>query len=179
MPGFRFLVLLAMATTASAATLERLTLEEMIARSTAIVRGRVVASWTGTRGSIIYTHYRIQVGERWKGAPADQIEVVVPGGVFAGLRQSFSGTPRLAQGGEYVLFLWTGASGLTHIIGLTQGLFDLQRDSSGALVAARADTSETLLDPASGRPVRDEPLRLKLADLDRRIRSALGREAAK
>ncbi len=179
MPGFRFLALLAMATLALPATLERLTLEEMIANSTAIVRGRVISSWTASRGPVIYTHYRVQVSERWKGSPSEQIEIVVPGGVFAGLRQSFSGTPRLASSAEYVLFLWTGPSGLTHIIGLTQGLFDVKRDSSGALIATRAATSEILLDPASGRPLRDEPLRLKLDDLDRRIRSALGREAVK
>lgn len=172
-------LLLAAALSAGAATLERLTLDEMIAKSTAIVRGRVVATWAAPRGAVIYTHYRIQVSERWKGPQAAQVEVVVPGGVAGGLRQSFSGAPRLAEGAEYVLFLWTGANGLTQIIGLTQGLFDLTRDTSGAMVAVRRATSETLLDPSTGRPVQDEPLRLRLAELSGRIQSRLAREAAR
>jgi len=180
MRGFRVLLLTAMAALAGlATTLERLSLEEMAAKSTAIVRGRVASCWAAARGPLIYTHYAIQVSERWKGPQAGQLVVVVPGGTVGGLRQSFSGTPKLEEGGEYVLFLWTGSNGLTHILGFTQGVFDLKRDSSGALMAARAASSETMLDAATGRSVRDEPLRLKLEDLSRRIRAALGSETGK
>ncbi len=180
MRGVRLLILLATATLAGrAATLERLSLEEMAAKSTAIVRGRVAASWAAAHGPLIYTHYTIRVTERWKGPAAAQIEVVVPGGTAGGLRQSFSGVPKLSAEGEYVLFLWTGPSGLTHIIGLTQGVFDIQRDSAGALIAARAAASETLLDPATGRPVQQEPLRLRLEELGRRVRTTLGAGAVK
>lgn len=178
MRPIRLAVLLAaVAGLAPSTTLEKLSLEEMAARATAIVRGRVVASWCAPRGPLIYTHYRVQVTERWKGPEASQVEVVVPGGTAGGLRQSFAGTPRLAEGAEYVLFLWTGPSGLTHILGFTQGVFDLKRESSGELVAARATSPEVLLDPASGRPVNDVPLRLRLDDLSRRIRTALATPA--
>jgi len=180
MRGVRLLILVATAALAGrGATLERLSLEEMAAKSTAIVRGRVAASWAAAHGPLIYTHYAIRVSERWKGPAAAQIEVVVPGGTAGGLRQSFSGVPRLSAEGEYVLFLWSGPSGLTHIIGLTQGVFDIRRDAEGALVAARAAASETLLDPATGRPVQDEPLRLKLEELGRRVRTALGAGAVR
>jgi hypothetical protein len=158
---------------AAATTLERLSLDEMTAKATAIVRGRVTASWCAPRGSLIYTHYRIQVSERWKGPAATEVEVVVPGGSANGVRQSFAGTPKLTEGAEYVLFLWTGSSGLTHILGFTQGVFDLKRDASGAVIAVRAATSETLLDPTSERPVNEEPLRLKLDELSHRVRMAL------
>lgn len=155
------------------ATLERLSLEDMIAKSTAIVRGRVAGSYAARRGPIIYTHYRIQVSQRWKGPEAAELDVVVPGGSANGLRQTFSGAPKLAEGSDYVLFLWTGSSGLTHIIGLSQGIFDLKRDSNGALVALRAATTEVLLDRTTGRAVRDVPLSLRLDDLSRRIRTTL------
>ena len=49
------------------ATLERLSLEEMTARSTAIVRARAVSSSASFVGSTIYTQTRFQVLERWKG----------------------------------------------------------------------------------------------------------------
>ena len=57
-------------------------------------------------------------------------------------------------------------------VGLSQGLFDVQRDQAGGLVALRAASTETMLD-AAGRLVRDEPLRLKFEDLRGRVRSAV------
>ncbi len=53
--------------TAQAATLERLSLDEMIVKSTTIVRGTVTSTWTAYTGSVIYTHYKIQVSESFKG----------------------------------------------------------------------------------------------------------------
>lgn len=170
----RLLLPAAFAFLAHAVTLERLTLEEMAAKSTAIVRGRVVGSWAAARGPLIYTHYSVQVLERWKGPAGSQIEVVVPGGAAGGLRQSFSGVPRLSEGGEYVLFLWTAPNGLTHIIGLSQGVFNVERDSTGITMAVRAAASEVLLEPGTGRVVRDEPLRLRVEELSRRVRAAVG-----
>ena len=40
----------------TAATLQRLSLDDMVAQSTSIVRGTVTASWSAFTGSIIYTH---------------------------------------------------------------------------------------------------------------------------
>lgn len=148
----------------SSATLERLTLDDMTTRSTAIVRGRVVSSSTAARGPIIYTHYRIQVTERWKGAEAQMLDVVVPGGAAGAMRQSFSGAPLLANGSDYVLFLWQSRSGLTHIIGLSQGLFTVKPDSKGTLTALRPAATEPLLD-ASGKLVRSESLSMPLQGL--------------
>ena len=90
------------------ATLERLSLEEMIARSTSIVQGKVTGSWAAFSGPVIYTHYTVQVSQRLKGAGSDSMEIVVPGGVANNLRQTFAGAPELKAGNEYVLMLWTG-----------------------------------------------------------------------
>src|SRR6266568_3771174 len=43
------------------ATMGRLSLDDMITRSTTIVRGKVTGSWAAYTGSVIYTHYQIQV----------------------------------------------------------------------------------------------------------------------
>lgn len=160
------------------ATLEHLTLDDMIAKSTAIVRGRVSGSYAAASGPVIYTHYRVRVSEALKGPASSELDVVVPGGSAGGFRQTVSGAPKLSQGGEYVLFLWTGRSGLTHIIGLSQGLFDLQADNMGALVAARTASSELMLDSA-GRSVRDEALRMNFGELRQRVASGLARSAAR
>jgi hypothetical protein len=151
-----------------AATLEKLGLDDMTQKSTAIVRVRVTGSFAATHGQRIYTHYRVQVSERWKGADSGSLDVVVPGGTAAGLRQTISGAPKLIEGREYVLFLWTGPSGLTQIIGLSQGVFDVRTEANGELMASRAATGELMLD-AGGRPVHDEALSLRLSDLRVRI----------
>ena len=156
-----------------AATLEKLSLDDMVQKSTAIVRARVLSSYAQQQGAIIYTHYRIQVSEWWKGSGPASADVVVPGGSVAGMRQTFSGSPQLAPASEHVLFLWTSARGLTHIIGLSQGLFDLTRDANGDLVATRAASSETMIDRRSGRSVGDEPLSFRLSELRQRVTSGL------
>ncbi len=161
-----------------AATLEKLSLDEMAQKSTAIVRGRVLSSYAAQQGSIIYTHYRVQVSETWKGANAANLDVVVPGGAVRGLRQTFAGTPTLAPDTDYVLFLWTGASRLTRVIGLTQGLFTVMKTANGE-VAFRPAATEAMIDPASGRLVRDEALTLKVADLHRRVGANTSLEARK
>jgi hypothetical protein len=167
-------IVIAMAGGAAAATLEQLSFDEMVEKSTSIVRGRVIGTYTTAKGSLIYTHYRVLVSERWKGAPAAEADLVVPGGVLGNVRQSFTGAPRLAQGSDYVLFLWTGKSGLTHIIGLTQGLFDVTTDAKGNTLAVRGTSGETMLDRATGKPVTEEGLSLTLADLRTRISRAMG-----
>src|SRR6267378_8502474 len=43
------------------ATLERLSLDDMIVKSTAIVRGKVTATYAALSGPIVYTHYNLQV----------------------------------------------------------------------------------------------------------------------
>ena len=148
-----------------AATLERLSLDELIDQSSAIVRGRVTGSSATFTGSAIYTHYKVQVLQSWKGAAQGTVDVAVPGGTANGLRQTFSGAPQLIAGKEYVLFLWTSKSGLTWITGLSQGLFDLPSN----VMAVRAASSEQMLDRATGRPVHEDRLEMQLRDLGAHI----------
>ena len=162
-----------------AATLERLSLEDMVVKSTAIVRGRVLASYTAPYGPVIYTHYKIQVTEHWKGPADPALEVVIPGGVSGGLRQTFSGAPALGTGSEYVFFLWTSRSGLTHVMGLSQGLFELKQDQDGGMVAQRGASAEAMLDAATGQPVKDQAVRMRMSDLRQRVSATLASGAQK
>jgi hypothetical protein len=82
------------------------------------------------------------------------VEVSVPGGTLNGLRQTVPGAPVLENGAEYLLFLWTSRSGITQIMGLSQGLLDIKVDASGNLVAYRAAANAQMVD-AQGRPVKD------------------------
>jgi hypothetical protein len=155
-----------------AVTLEYLSVEDMARQATAIVRGRVVGSTTAAQGPLIYTQYTVEVQERWKGVEAATVQAVVLGGALAGRTQTFAGAPNLVEGSEYVLFLWTGPSGMTQIIGLSQGVFPLAKDASGELLATRAATAEPLLDRKTGRMVNDRPLRLRLSELHSLVRAA-------
>lgn len=169
----RALVSLALAGALSATTLQQLTLDDMIQQSTAVVHARITSSQSAYRGSDIYTFFQIQVLETWKTSGQTPTEVAVPGGVVKGIRQSVAGAPELKVGQDYVLFLWTSRSGLTQVIGLSQGIFKLSEESSGSAVAQRSPASELMLSK-SGLPVEDAPVSMRLADLRNRVLKTLG-----
>ena len=150
---------------------------DLIAKSTAIVRGTVQDSYTAYAGPVIFTHYRVQVAEQWKGssgAAGAIVDVAVPGGVAKGIEQSYSGAPRFEPGSEYVLFLWTGKSGMTQVMGFSQGVFAIARDGSADPGVTRAATHELMLDPATHAEVNDRPLSMRLSALRAQVTSALG-----
>lgn len=180
--GFLLLAGMALWGSAEATTLQKLSLDDMIQQSTAIVRARVTGSRTAQRGANIYTYYRLHVLEAAKSprpgagvessGQGNDIEVAVSGGTLNGLHQMAIGSPELTQGSEYVLFLWTGKSGLTQIIGLSQGLFAASKDASGQIRLNRAAGDEPMLDQ-SGRMVPAEPVSLNWSDLRSRIHREL------
>lgn len=152
-------------------TLQKLTLDDLITQSTAIVRVKVTGTTATLRGRDIYTHYQFQVLETLKGAAATS--VAVPGGVTGGLRQMVAGAPTLTIGGQYVIFLWTSRSGLTQVIGLSQGLFSVMDDSSGNAVLVRPAATGQMVDKA-GNLVGDKAVTVSLSDLRAEIKKATG-----
>jgi hypothetical protein len=161
---------------AVAATLERLTLDDMTVRATAIVRARVAASSPVLVGSTIYTKTHFQVLERWKGPQSAELDVVEPGGTVGSRSQVYPGVPQFSHGEELVLFLWTGPSGRTQVIGLWQGVLHVSHDAAtGELVVSRQPGEEVVLAPGTGQPVRAEaismPLRALAAQMQRVIRN--------
>jgi len=161
------------------ATLERLSIEDMAQKATGIARGRVLGSYAAPYGSRIYTHYKIGVSEWWKGGPTAFEDVVMPGGTAGSAQQVEPGTPALVQGGQYVLFLWRSRSGLTHVIGLSQGLFEVKRDGGGRLRATRKAATEPMFEPRTGLPVQDEDIDIKLIELRQRVAAALSARGQK
>ena len=155
------------------ATLEQLSMDDLIGKSTAIVHGTVVDSWAALTGSVIYTHYKVQVSESFKGLRQSSVEIVVAGGVVENLRQSFSGSPTLNKGDQFVFFLWTSRAGLTQIMGLTQGLFAVAPGASADPMATRAASRELMLDPKTAQPVKDAMLSMRLSDLRSRVAGTL------
>ena len=147
------------------ATLELLSLNDLIAKSTTIVQAQVTGSSASYAGTVIYTHYKVSVLAQWKGAAQSTIDVLVPGGTANGIRQTYPGVPQLVAGRQYVLFLWMSSKGATYPMGFTQGVFNLLPDASGNITAAQMPTTETILAPGTGQAVRSQPLSMPLAQL--------------
>ena len=160
----------------SASTLQRLSLDEMILKSTAIIRGKIVSSRSMTRGPLVYTVAQVEVAERWKGPRATRLEVAIPGGVYRGERQTFSGTPKLEPDTDYILFLWTGPSGVTQVIGLAQGVFTVVQDAQGQDVVERPAATGAVMVDAKGSVVEDEAVSMKLGDLKGRVERMIAGE---
>lgn len=147
------------------ATLQLLSLNDLIAKSTAIVQGQVTGSSAAYSGSVIYTHYKVGVVQQWKGAAQSTMDVLVPGGTANGIRQTYPGTPQLKAGQQYLLFLWTSSAHLTYTLGFTQGVFNLLQDASGNLTAVQMPTTETMLAPGTGQVINNQPIGMPLSQL--------------
>jgi hypothetical protein len=108
-----------------------------------------------------------------KAVSPQALAVAVPGGVAGGLRQMVAGAPVLANGQQYVIFLWTSKSGLTQVIGLSQGLFAVTENSAGAAAIVRPASISMMLNQ-SGQVVTDQPVSMTLTALRTEIQSVLG-----
>jgi hypothetical protein len=116
--------------------------------------------------------YRVQVNQTYKGTVGREIPVAVPGGRFGTVVQNFSGAPTLNEGQDYLLFLWTSPSGLTQVIGLSQGLYRLKRSTAGEAIVSRPAAAEGMLD-ASGKFVEDTPVTMGYREMIDKIRRTL------
>jgi hypothetical protein len=173
------LVLAALLAPIHASTLLQLTLDDMIGKSTMIVRGKVQQQTCAEfHGHLIWTHYSVQVSETLKGSPVHQLDIVVPGGSSKGVQQTYSGVPTFSNSQDYVMFLWTSKSGLTQVIGLSQGLFAVVPDSAGNSMVIRAAASEHMLN-MSGQHVTDSDIQMSLSDLRTRIQLVLSGKGGK
>src|ERR1700683_5091627 len=129
-----------------ASTLQRLSLADMIQKSTMIVRGTIQpGSSAAFRGPIIYTHFQLSVETAYKGTPGQVIDVAVPGGAVNAIQQPVAGAPLLVPLQDYVFFLWTSKSGLTQVIGLSQGLFNVTTNAQGQLMVSRGAATEPMV----------------------------------
>lgn len=162
-------------------TLRQLTLDDMIRQSTMIVRGTVQPATVQYHGSTIFSHYTVQVTETYKSAassqtPAASIDFGVPGGSLNGAIQRVAGAPMLTVGQDYVLFLWTSKSGLTQVIGLSQGLFSVISTPGGVPTVMRAAAAEQTLNSA-GQPVTTNDINMPLSALKTEIVNVLSAQS--
>ncbi len=158
-------------------TLRQLSLDDMIRQSTMIVHGTVQPANILYHGSMIFSHYTIQATDIYKSPAAGQstsapIDFGVPGGSLNGIIQRVAGAPILSAGQDYVLFLWTSKSGLTQVIGLSQGLLSVIVTPGVAPMVLRPAAAQGALD-ATGQPVITNDIGMSLSALKTEISNVL------
>ena len=151
-------------------TLEQLSFDDMLSKSTSIVRGKIGEGRGEMIGRMVYTRYSVQVSETFKGPAAANIDIMVPGGSANGLTQSIGGSPKLTSGSEMVLFLWRSPKNINLVIGMSQGAFDITITADGELLMVRnAVSGATVLDK-SLKPVSDSGMRFTMTELRKRTK---------
>lgn len=120
---------------AEGTTLERMDLDDLTAKSSAVVYGKIVASrveWNQNR-TLIYTVYTVQPLEYLKERLGPILELREPGGTLDGLHMSIAGVPSFSVGEEAVLFVWTDPQGQHQVTGFEQGAFPVRTDPQTGL----------------------------------------------
>ena len=176
LPRYGVVCLLALcmgAALGSGTILEQMSLDDLVEESTAVVRGHAGTHRTIQAGALIYTLTAFEVSEQLKGDPVGRMEVALPGGQVGTLSQRFGGVPELEIGKEYVLFLWRGPSGRTQITGLSQGLFEVERNQSGHVLIHRKPNADLVLQPGSSDSAPNTGITMLLDQLAAQVRAIL------
>jgi hypothetical protein len=134
----------ALATTAQATTLLKMSTEQMTARATDIVVGTVTGARSVWVDRTLVTLAKVSVAESLKGAAPSELTVVLPGGVDTAravpVAVTWPGAPVLKAREDVVLFLEADAPVKDgyQIVGFSQGKFSVVRDAFGRTLAAQS-----------------------------------------
>lgn len=165
--------------TAAHATIARaVQFDEKVENAASIVIGKCIAQtskWDAAREWILtYSTFRIE--KTLKGAPAQEITIVTPGGTVDGIAQEVIGVPRFREGEENVVFVRNSKAGPT-VLFLEQGNYKVVEDESGERLVKPAVSSGILVDTGRGTAVRPETPR-RLRDFETSVRQTVRRREA-
>jgi len=160
MPTLRWLlpgILMCALGTANAATVQRLSTQELSARSSLIFIGTVEHQETALSDSPkqIWTTTQFRVERLIKGEPVEVVSLRQLGGVVGEgedrLVQKVHGYPSFRLNERVLLFLETADTGNLVVTGLSQGKFSLTAGADPRTIEARRDLSELRFPNAQGR----------------------------
>ena len=159
-------LLMGVAGTTQATTVERLTLEDLAARSQTIIQGTVrgTRSYWSSNGKLILTSTIIEVSESLKGQASGTVEVTTVGGRIGDTILHVGGMPAFAAGESTIVFA-ERANGFLTVLGMSQGKFTV---SNGEVANSPSELSFP-----DGRPAR--PTRMAVQTFKSRIRTMLER----
>lgn len=124
-----------------ATTLLRMSTEQLVSEASDIVVGTCTATRSVWVDRNLVTLVTISVSESLKGDAAEEITLMLPGGVDASrpvpVAILYPGVPVLSPSDEIVLFA-EEVNGTHHVVGFSQGMFAIARDSAGLATATRS-----------------------------------------
>jgi hypothetical protein len=112
------------------ATVRRITMDTLVARSDRIVYGRVVASravWDPETRTI-WTNTEIRILDVAKGSAGNTVTISEPGGVLGDVGHFFPGVPQFQLSQEVLVFLHGAAGNRLRVTGLRQGVYAITTD---------------------------------------------------
>lgn len=161
------LLLLSFGPIANATVIIPVELDELSRSAVTIVRGSVVSTegrWVEDRGDI-ETLVTLQAETYLKGPLGTTVQFRVPGGQVGRHQRVVIGAPRFDVGQRVVVFLGTNGPSIPHVLGLSQGVYRIDR----GMVMAPA----ILPGVRAARPVRSNATRqpMALRDFEARVRT--------
>jgi len=127
-----FLGLLTAAVVAHAGTLEKLSLEQLVAGADLIVKGRVqeVNSRQSRKQRSPLTAVTVSVEQQFKGSKSSVVTIEQPGGAAGDVALGVPGIPEFFTGEDVILFLKRQRDGGFRVVGGKQGKFSARVEPS-------------------------------------------------
>jgi len=182
------LFILLMAAPAHATTLVKYELDQMVAGSESVIKGKVVEvryEREGQNGRI-YTFTTVLVNENYKGKSLRQITIRQLGGTIGETTMYIPGTSKFETGDEVVLFLVTDKrkksnAGVYFIKGMTQGSYKITVDPKTNVKMVSRNFSGTTFYVQNASGVQAEMKKpkadlLTLSELETRIREEVAKQ---
>lgn len=168
--GIAALCALAMSVAVNATVVISADLQELAHDAVAIARGGVIAvngQWTPDRRGV-ETIVTLEVFEYLKGGLGDTLQFRVPGGVLGRYRNVVVGAPQFDLGQQVIVFLGARGPSIPYLLGLSQGVYRIERSESGAAMV----TPPPIMPGTIGPVVRGSAALIPapLADFERHVR---------
>ena len=130
------MLLLSLCASVLATTVRPVSIETMAGQATLVAEGTAITSqsqWNPSH-TLIVTYTRFRVSRVLKGAAASEVTIRQPGGSAGVYRDVVHGVRYLKPGEEAALLLKPSGDpdGSMIVVGLMQGMFRIQRETSGA-----------------------------------------------
>jgi len=126
------LLIILAATTASATTLVRMSLDQLGEASTEIIRAHVLSQQTvwNPQHTRIYTYTTLALDQTYKGDPPSFPVIQQPGGTIGKMRVFVAGTVQFHPQTGYLLFLERSSTDASKflLVGMVQGAYRIYRD---------------------------------------------------
>ena len=171
-------VALAFVPAAAHATISQaMSFDEKVDNAAAIVLGKCVrtnSQWDSAHKWIL-TYSTFEVEQSMKGAPAQQITIVTPGGTVDGVHQDTIGIPKFAIGNEHVVFVRNTQAGPT-VLYFDQGAYEVET-VRGEKMVKPLTSSAVLIDTQRGMAVAPEQPRT-LREFTTSVRDTIRRREA-